>query len=104
MNDYQRGTKDAWELARRIFSYDDDCYKSIELEGIFGTRDIREIMESTYNEAKEKIDKWNNREQYKVGDIIESDGEKAFVTHVTDMTVDYVRQNGKTGGFVIENH
>ena len=105
MNDYQRGTKDAWELARLICTYGNDCYSLSEIYKIFNEDQIGTIMKKlTYEEAKQKVDEWNNREQYKVGDIIESYGEKAFVTHVTDTTVDYVRQNGKTGGFVIENH
>lgn len=104
MNDYQRGAKDAWELARRIFSYDDDCYKSIELEEIFGTTDMDAIMRTPYDEVKEKIEKWNNREQYKVGDIIRHGGTKAFVTAVHCGIVNYVEENGETGKFIANDH
>lgn len=105
MNDYQRGTKDAWELARRICAYGGDCYSVSEIDEIFDRDNIVTIMtELTYEEAKQKVDEWNNREQYKVGDIIEFHGVKAFVTKVNDHVVNYVKENGESGGFLIDNH
>ena len=105
MNDYQRGTKDAWELARKICLEGDDCYSLVELEKIFGTHNLRKIMNVyTFKEAKQKVDEWNNREQYKVGDIIEFRGIKAFVTKVDDGVAHYLNANGESGGFIIDNH
>lgn len=67
--------EEAWEIAKRLFLSKCDgienAFSDKELEDIFGTRDLAEIVNNnTPNQIKAKIEVWEAEKGIKVGDEV----------------------------------
>lgn len=89
---FNQGADSAWELARKIVRQPiNGGYKQSEFEEIFGCGYISDIFEKyTYPEADEKVEAWERqKEEIKVGDVVEVDGRKCIVTGILTIDEDF---------------
>lgn len=93
---YQKGTADAWELARKI----ETVYTVEELAEMFGNPAValNVLGNCAYSIAAERVAKWEkNQEANKIrpGDVVLTDGGYiGVVTYMIDNYVDGIRSNG----------
>lgn len=71
----QMTAEEAWEITKRLFLNKCDgienAFSDKELEDIFGTRDLAEIVNNnTPNQIKAKIEVWETAKEIKVGDEV----------------------------------
>lgn len=85
--------EEAWEIMKRLFLNKCDgienAFSDKELEDIFGTRDLAEIVNNnTPNQIKAKIEVWEAEKEIKVGDEVahkrfpNDDRCKFFITEI----------------------
>ena len=74
---YSITAEEAWELAKKILLYPDH-----ELEEIFGRTEP--LLELTPQEAKAKIEAWEQEIKIRVGDVVDHNGEIGIVTNTDD--------------------
>jgi hypothetical protein len=81
-DDYQRGAADAWQLARKIVTPKSEGGLSAkDIDNIFGTYAFYEIFDSSYEEARDKI---NAYDEICVGDeVVFGSDKKGVVTFVS---------------------
>ena len=69
---FDRGCNAAWKLAKKIALENDSGFSIDELEEIFETQYLSEILDLTYTEAAAKIAEWERKkEEICVGDVVE---------------------------------
>ena len=100
---YEMGSKDAWELAKRI-----ERMQFVEREKVFGLHGFWEILQKyTPQEALAKIETYEQMKEIKVGDevIHDADNKKTifFVTRITKGIIKGYDTNGDTYSFVFPN-
>ena len=73
--------EEAWEIAKNLFA----DYSNIELDEIFGKGwSFPKLMELTPQEAKAKIEAWEQEKKIRVGDVVDHNGEIGIVTNTDD--------------------
>ena len=73
--------EEAWEIAKNLFA----DYSNIELDEIFGEGwSFPKLMELTPQEAKAKIEAWEQEKKIRVGDVVDHNGEIGIVTNTDD--------------------
>ena len=91
---YQKGTADAWELARKI----ETVYTVEELTEMFGNPAVavNVLGNCAYSIAAEKVEAWEKeKSEIRVGDVVLTDGGYiGVVTYMRDNYVDGIRSNG----------
>lgn len=102
----QMTADEAWEIAKRICTSDYDGYDNVfsrnDLNEIFGNPDYSKIMNSfTTQEAKAKIEAWEEEKEIKVGDVVIHCGESCIVTNKSrdDGFYDVLFEDGTTGSY-----
>lgn len=71
--------EEAWEIAKKILLYPaHGGFNTTELEEIFGRTE--HLWELTPQEAKAKIEAWEEEKEIKVGDEVDVCGDKGIVT------------------------
>lgn len=89
--------EEAWEIVKRLFLNKCDgienAFSDKELEEIFGTRDLAEIVNNnTPKQAKAKIEAWEQEKKIKVGDEVISkketyrSGERGLVVCINSVS------------------
>ena len=94
------GQNEAWELTRKIIL--NNGYSVHDLYEIFGYADSQTLMENhTYQEAAEKVAKWEKAKEIKKGDILEGIYDNVLKCVVTNLCPDntayLVFDDGTTG-------
>ncbi|MCI8336960.1 MAG: hypothetical protein HFI72_07400 [Peptococcaceae bacterium] len=104
----QMTAAEAWEIARKIWLYEDDGGMSLDdTNQVFGTTDIDYIIRAfTPEEAKAKIEAWGNR--LRVGDVVEKHAgkeTKAIITklHSDNKFCEAITVSGATGVYEISD-
>lgn len=79
--------EEAWEIAKKILLYPaHGGFDDTELEEIFGRTE--HLLELTPQQAKAKIEAWEQEKKIRVGDVVDHNGEIGIVTN-TDDTVGF---------------
>ena len=106
---FDRGCNAAWKLAKKIVGdVRDGGYGGSKLIEIFNTAFYNEIFILTYPEAAAKVAEWENeKEEIKVGDVLEGiyDNEvKCIVTNLCPDNMAYlVFDDGTAGVYELDN-
>ena len=75
--------EEAWEIAKKILLYPaHGGFNATELEEIFGRTE--HLWELTPQEAKAKIEAWEQEIKIRVGDVVDHNGEIGIVTNTDD--------------------
>ena len=73
--------EEAWKIAKNLFA----DYSNIELDEIFGKGwSFPKLMELTPQQAKAKIEAWEQEKKIRVGDVVDHNGEIGIVTNTDD--------------------
>ena len=94
------GQNEAWDLARKIVSSPNNGgYTCPELKDIFGSNLVGHCFrDNTYQEAVDKIKKWEETANICVGDVLVSTGNlKALVTYIGDDYMCLLFSDGSCG-------
>lgn len=96
---YQRGLSDAWECARKIAINEASGGLSLaELDEIFSCDDLAKVFGFTASEAIERIDKYEQKQQFHIGDeIVTQNGFRGFVIGGGSKYVNFITDSGKQG-------
>ena len=96
---YQRGLNDAWETARKIAINEASGGLSLaELDEIFSCDDLAKVFGFTASEAIERIDKYEQKQQFHIGDeIVTQNGFRGFVVSGGSKYVNFITDSGKQG-------
>lgn len=77
----EMAAEEAWGIAKNLFA----DYSNIELDEIFGKGwSFLKLMELTPQEAKAKIEAWEQEIKIRVGDVVDHNGEIGIVTNTDD--------------------
>ena len=99
---YEQGLEEAWEIARKIVTNCDGCFKTWEVSEIFDNINSYQLVLIEYpsiHEVKAKIDAWEaEKNKPKLGDVVVIDdigeflflGESEYCYHVLDPNDDGV--------------
>lgn len=75
--------EEAWKIAKKILLYPaHGGFNATELEEIFGRTE--HLWELTPQEAKAKIEAWEQEKKIRVGDVVDHNGEIGIVTNTDD--------------------
>lgn len=96
-SDPPMSAEEAWEIAKRLFLSECDgiinAFSDKELKYIFGTRDLAEIVNgNTPQQAKSKIEAWEQEKNIRVGDEVISkketyrSGERGLVVCINSVS------------------
>ena len=92
---YDKGLEDAWKLARKIFTFNDN-----KIEQIFCCVNKRSVIDDlTPQEALAKFEVYEKANEIKVGDVVVAVSIESVVTKVGEDFVHTIDKNGSSGKY-----